>query len=67
MFDVMFTAKGKQALVNISDDRGVLYSDDSVRRHIQPVSQLMAVRGRIWPLIGHDRTVSVLGKGMWLA
>ena len=67
MFDVMFTAKRKQTLVNISNDRGVLYSDDSVGRHGQPVSQLMAVRGQIWPLIGHDRIVSVLVKGMWSA
>jgi hypothetical protein len=66
MFDVMFAAKRKQTLVNISDDGRVLYSDDSVGRHAQPVSQLMAVRGRVWPLIGHDR-VCVLGKGMWSA
>jgi hypothetical protein len=64
MFDVMFTAKGEQALVNISDHRRVLYRDDSFGRHVQPVSQLMAGGGRIWPLIGHVRTVSVLGQGM---
>ena len=64
MFDVMFTAKGKQTLVNISNDRGVLYSDDSVGRHGQPVSQLMAVGGQIWPLIGHDRMSGVLERDL---
>jgi hypothetical protein len=67
MFDVMFTAKRKQTLVNISDDGRVLYSDDPVGKHAQPVSQLMAVSGQVWPLIGHDKMVCVLGNGMWSA